>query len=612
MKKLLLFLIAALLVVAAAGCSQQQERGYWDDSSVGSATIAGVVMDTFGNLLEDVEINFMGTNMAREVRYKTYSDWDGSFRMENIPSNARYVTFVLEGYATVAYTIDPRRFAAGGEIDLFPVLEYSRAHIRGRVLSAVDGLPMGGVRVECGTSAAATDAEGNFEVSGLTLKDYTVVYTIADGSTYSREVTMDDFDADGLIVMPDVRLGGEEILPGLKWQDIADAPVWYSNNYHGSTGFSGINHWSVGYMSAFYWVGDYRYEAEGCALVNIAGEYEDPDPAQFIGYTYGRKRIEEGNRYFCVNLRTHYATAASPALFGVQVLNLTDGALKCEEVGRATYANSEFSTFTFDLGKYVGKEVAVAFGIYWTKDNYHVASRRFSFSSAALKGDDALTGTPISGAEWRGFTRENLSSMMVNSGTVFSGANFGLNSGDGDHGARRVHNPGGQQGFSLWNGTNHLTCSWAFQYVSKEVEPVNQQGFTLKTRADVAANYDVPESYIYSRFHISEGNDRLHLFARTFSSANPTTFRVTAVPLDNLTAAALAPVSSTATALLEASNGCWSLIHEKGDGNPDDYAEMIYDLSAYSGKDVVIAIGVHKGATRAGEQKLCIYKITMD
>lgn len=612
MKKLLLCLFVALQVTLAASCVQREERGYWDDSSVGSATVTGVVKDTFGNLLENVEIYFMGTNLAREVRYVTFSDWDGSFRMDNIPSNARYVTFVLDGYATMAYTIDPRRFAEGGEIELNPVMEYSRARIRGRVLSAVDGQPMGGVRVDCGASAAATDAEGNFDVTGLTLKDYTVTYTIADGSTYTREVAMSDFDDDGQIVMPDVRLGGEEILPGLKWQEIADAPVWYSNNYHGSTGFSGINHWSVGYMSAFNWVGDYRYEAEGCALVNIAGGYENPDTEQFIGYTYGRKRIEEGNRYFCVNLRTHYATAANQALFGVKVLNLTDGALKCEDVGRATYANSEFSTFTFDLGKYVGKEVAVAFGIYWTSENYHVASRRFSFSSAAIKGDEALTGTPIAGAEWRGFTRENLSSMMVNEGTVFSGANFGLNSSDGDQGARRVHNPGGQQGFSLWAGTNQLAMSWAFQYVSKEVEPVNQQGFTIKTRSDADADYYNPESFIYSRFKISGANDRLHLFVRTFSSANPTVFKVTAVPLDNPKAVALAPVSNTADALLPANNGCWSFIHEKGDGNPDDYAEFVYDLSAYSGQEVVIAIGVHKGATRSGEQKLCIYKITMD
>ncbi len=611
MKNHLSVLLTAALVVIAAACAQESSRGYWDDSSVGTATVSGVVTDTFGQLLEDVEVCFIGTNMKREVRLETFSDWDGSFRKENVPSNARYVTFSLPGYATVAYTIDPRRFAKGEEIVLNPVLEFSNAVIRGRVLSAVDGTPLSGVRVDCGVQASTTDADGNFEITSLTLKDYTLTYTIADGSIYRREIAMDDF-VDSAVIMPTVRLGGADILPGMKWQQLADAPLWLANNYRGSTGFSGINHWSVGYMSAFLWYGDYRYEAEGCALVNIFEEYDNPDPDQFICYTYGRKFIDEGNRIFSVNTRTHYATAAEPAHFGVKVLNLTDGATTMEDAGRYTYAGSEYSSFSFDLGKFVGKEVIVAFGIYWTGYMYHQVSRRFCFAPAAVKGDDALPGTPISGAEWRGFTRENLTSMMPNPGTVFSGSNFTLNNTDGDHGARRVHNPGGDQGFSLWTGTNHMMMSWALQYISKEVEPVNEQGYTLKTRSGVDSDYYTPESYIYSRFHITGANDRLHLYLRTFSSANPTVFRVTAVPLETCRAEALAPVSNTADTAVPASNGCWSFVHERGNGNPSEYAEFVYDLSAYTGGDVVIAVSIHKGSSKAAEQKLCFCKIEMD
>lgn len=605
--------VLAMLCLAAiaASCTRQAEPGVWDDGSVGEATIRGLVRDSFGNALEDVDICFRGTNLQRELRYVTFSDWDGSFCIENVPSNARYVTFSLEGYATVAYTIDQARFALGGEIVLNPVMEYSRAVIRGRVLGASDGAPLAGVRVDCVTGSANTDAEGRFEISGLPLKDYTVTYTIADGSTYVREVAMADFDGD-VADLATVRLGGGEVLPGMTWQQLADSPVWYSNNYHGSTGFGGVNHWSVGYMSAFPWWGDFRYEAEGCALVNISDGYEEPDPEQFIGYTYGRKMIGEGNKIFNVNIRTHYATAALPAVFGVKVLNLTDGATACDDLGRRTYAGSDYSSFAFDLSRYVGKEVVIAFGIYWTGYDYHAVSRRFCFAPVAVSGDDSLPGTPISGAPWPGFTRENLLSMTQNPGTEFSGSNFSLNSGDGDHGARRVHNPGGEQGFSLWAGTSHLTNSWALQYVSKEVEPVNEQGYTLKTGSDTDPDYITPASYIYSRFHISEANDRMHLFIRTFSSANPTLFKVTAVPLDNCVAAALSPVSSRADVVLQSYQGCWSFIHEKGSGNSAEYAEFVYDLSAYRGKDVAVAIGVHKGASRSGEQKLCIWKITMD
>lgn len=611
MKNHLSILLTAALLVLAAACVRESSRGYWDDSSSGTATVTGVITDTFGQLLEDVDIYFHGTNMQREVRYVTFSDWDGTFRMENLPSNARYVTFSLPGYATVAYTIDTRRFGKGEEIVLNPVLEFSNARIRGRVLSAVDGSPLAGIRVDCGVEASTTDADGNFEISSLTLKDYTVTYTISDGSIYQKDVALEDF-VDSVVELPTVRLGGDEILPGMKWQQLADAPLWLANNYRGSTGFSGINHWSVGYMSAFPFYGDYRYEAEGCALVNITEQYENPDPDQFICYTYGRKFIDEGNKIFSVNLRTHYATAAEPAHFGVKVLNLTDGATSMEDAGRNTYAGSDYSSFSFDLGKYVGKEVIIAFGIYWTANMYHQVSRRFCFASAPVKGDDALPGTPIPGAEWRGFTRENLTSMMANPGTVFSGNNFGLNNTDGDHGARRVHNPGGEQGFSLWAGTNQMMMSWALQYINKEVEPVNEQGYTLKTRSGADSDYYTPESYIYSRFHITDANDRLHLYIRTFSSANPTVFKVTAVPLATCKAAALTPVSNTADTAVPANSGCWSFIHEKGNGNPAEYAEFVYDLSEYSGQDIVLAVGIHKGSSRSGEQKLCFCKIEMD
>lgn len=609
-KHLSLFMALALLVLTAS-CVRESQRGYWDDSSIGTVTVSGTVTDSFGALLEDVEVYFRGTNMERELRYVTFSDWDGTFRIENIPSNARYVIFSLPGYATVAYTINPRRFASGEEIVLNPVLEYSNAVIRGQVLSALDGQPLSGVRVDCGIQAVTTDADGRFELTSLPLKDFTLTYTIADGSAYKREIAMGDF-VDSVAEMPVVRLGGGEVLPGMKWQDLADAPLWYANNYHGSTGFTGINDWTVGYMSAFSWYGDFRYEAEGCAMVNVAEEYDNLDPDQFICYTYGRKKIEEGNKIFNVNMRTHYATASSPAVFGVKVLNLTDGATAAEDVARYTYAGSEYSSFAFDLSRYVGKELVIALGIYWTDYNYHQVSRRFSFAPAAVKGDDALPGTPVSGAEWRGFTRENLTSLMPNPGTVFSGSNFSLNSSDGDHGARRVHNPGGEQGFSLWAGTNHLMMSWALQYVSKEVEPVNEQGYTLKTRSGADSDYYTPESYIYSRFHITEANDRLHLYVRTFSSANPTVFKVTAVPLETCKANALQPVSNTAATAVSAPSGCWSFIHEKGNGNPAEYAEFVYDLSDYSGQDIVLAIGIHKGNTRSGEQKLCICKIEMD
>ena len=206
-----LSLLIALALLLPVSCVRQEQRGWWDDSSVGELTFSGVVTDTFGNVLEDVDICFRGTNMERELRHVAFSDWDGTYRIENVPSNARYITFSLPGYATVAITIDPKRFAQGGEIELSPVLEFSNAVIRGRVLSAVDGQPLSGVRVDCGLAVATSDADGFYEIASLPLKDYTLTYTVADGSTYSREVAMGDF-TDSRVELSDLRLGGGDDL----------------------------------------------------------------------------------------------------------------------------------------------------------------------------------------------------------------------------------------------------------------------------------------------------------------------------------------------------------------------------------------------------------------
>ena len=138
--------------------------------------------------------------------------------------------------------------------------------------------------------------------------------------------------------------------------------------------------------------------------------------------------------------------------------------------------------------------------------------------------------------------------------------------------------------------------------------------YTIKTRANVGADYNTPETYLYSRFRILEATKNLHVYVRTFSSTNPTVFRVTAVPLSTCVAKALTPVANTANtaAAVADGNGCWQFLHEAGSGDPSEYARFDYDLSEYVGQDVVIAIGVYKGATSDGEQKLCIREIDFD
>lgn len=601
-------------------CKDSNESASWDDSVVGTATVSGVVMDTFDNPLSDVTVSCKGTDTRREVRKTGASGSDGAFSISDVPSNARYITFSKDGFATVAYTIEAGRFTDEDNIVLNPVLEFSQAVITGTVIDASTGKPYAGVQVSSGSVSSSTDENGVFKIEGLTLNDYTLTFATADGTNYSRPVSLSDF-VDGMASVPTVRLGGNDVFPSLKWQDLYDSQVWYANDYRGSTGFGGINDWSCGYLSAMPYSGYFRYEAEGCAFEirntghgsGWSGNTDEGDEDNLNAFMFGRKSISSGNKILSVLVRTHNAAPANPARFGLQVLDFTSGASAAVKVGDVkTHASGDYSSYSFDMSQFVGHDIAFAFGVYFYKgtSGYHLPIRRMCFASTAVSGDDYLGGTPVTGisSDWK-MTVENASSMAVNPGTTFTGLNLGMSSDD----ARRTHNPGGQQGYSPWLGSDHLMMSWALMYLHKDVEPVNGEGYTIKTRSGVEKNYASPETYIYSRFNISSANDQMTMRVRTFSGSVPTVFRVTVIS-ESGSAAAIAPVSNTAAqaSAVDGGNGCWKFIHDKGAGDPAEYAAFTYDFSSYKGQNVVIAVSVHKGETSDGEQKLCFYGIEME
>lgn len=615
----LLFLTA--LICTTVSCGEDNNSSGWDDSVHGTATISGIVMDTFNNPLSNVTITCMGTNTKRDVRMSATSEADGAFSIADVPSNARFISFSKEGFATVSYTIDVARFGTEEDIVLNPVLEFSAAIVTGRVLNASTGAPMQGVQVTCGTKTVTTDSDGMYRVEGLTFNDYTIKFSTVDGVTYSKSISVSDFSGD-IATVPTIRLGSEDVFPSLKWQDLSDALIWYGNDYRGCTGYGGYNHWSVGYLSAMPHVGYFRYEAEGCSFQitesggdeGRCGMTSEGDMDNLNGFMYGRKNIYEGNKVLNVFVRTHYGTAASPVYFGLQVLDMTAGEATAKKVGETyTHGKDQYASYSFDLSDYVGHEIAFAFGVYYHEGTYNhqLPIRRMCFGPTPVSGDDNLPGTFVTGLplSWH-MTVENASSMTLNDKTTFTGLNLGLNDSDGENGAKRVHNPGGQQGYSLWSGTNHLMMSWYYMYVAEIVEPVNAEGYTLLTRSGVQANYQMAESYIYSRFHISDDNDNLTIRVRNFSSVNPTVFRVTAIT-DSGVASALTPASYSANeaGAVANGNGCWQFIHDKGSGDPADYASFTYDLSSFRGQNIVIAVSIHKGETRADQQKLCFYSI---
>ena len=62
-----------------------------------------------------------------------------------------------------------------------------------------------------------------------------------------------------------------------------------------------------------------------------------------------------------------------------------------------------------------------------------------------------------------------------------------------------------------------------------------------------------------------------------------------------------------------AADGCWKFIHEAGGkGDPEGYADFVYDLSQFNGEDVMLTIGIFKGEENGDENKLVLRSITME
>ena len=167
-------------------------------------------------------------------------------------------------------------------------------------------------------------------------------------------------------------------------------------------------------------------------------------------------------------------------------------------------------------------------------------------------------------------------------------------------------------GYRSWRTVNHVAKEWEFVPLNKDPEVFPSEGYLIKTRGNTAVETQVPESYLYAKFAIASGNNRLTLKTRNFGS-NYTFFKVTVIKEDG-TVAHIAPSSNTAQEASAAADGCWKFKHANGTAdNPDGYASFVYDLSQFNGNNVVVAIGVYKGeSTNTDENKLVLYNISLD
>jgi len=610
------FLLASLFSgVAFSAASCVDEKG-GDEPSTKYAAVCGVVKDTYGNLLEDVDVIVRTTDSSKEVVASTKSNYDGTFAIAVVPSNAGFVSFEKAGFSSVGITISKDKFE-NGAVFLSPILEFAQASISGRVLNAMDGnAPFEGVSVSIGSKNTTTGADGCYKFENLTLKEYELTITKAGCATVTKTIKLSDFNEAGEVLVEDVILGGKEILRGLSAQDLRDTPKWHLNEYRGGYGNGGgEKDWSTTFMSAQFqrWYGGWEMQNEGCTLRfrNEPTKDGDVDMVNFDTFTYGSKLITADNKIMSVNVRCHQASNENPAYWGVQVIDLSAAEPEAVLVGGIqTHPSGDYASYYFDLGDYVGKEVIIAIGrfVHHVGEWNQLCISHVSFASGNVVRD-AFLETAGEGVEevvagWH-MTKEEVRSIMPNAKTHFiaytpSGVNVQTKS-----------NPA----YKNWATVDHICSEWGFQYVNKDTEPMAGEGFVFKTRSDIDPDYVVPASYFYSKFSIKAGHNKMVIHMRNFDSSVPTTFCVTAIQTDG-TVNYLAP-DTTASVVDQlsavAGTNCWQFIHEKGGVDvPNEYGVFVYDLSSFNGEDVVFTLGVHKGDNRGGEQKICLHSIDIE
>lgn len=592
------FVFAFLLgtiVSFASSCSDDD-----DSVKVDYGTVNGIVTDLQGNPVSGVDVTIS------DVEGSVTSGADGKFSFPNVSMEKHAVSFTKQGYVTISATVLASSFDENKVASINIAMTDANAKIEGRILDGNNnGAPLAGVTVSVSAEHTATsDNEGKFVIEYLSTDDYTVTFAKAEYVSVTKSVKKTDF-VEGVVTIGDVLMSGSEPLRGLSISDLQNADKWYYNEYRGgNAGPAPHWDWSTNYMSTLNFWGNWEEQNEGTTLRirNDGDEQKNPaDLEVFDSYTYGSKLITEENKILSLRVRTHNADDASPAYFGVQVVDLSEAEPTAKKVGETkTYGSDQYADFDFDLSQYVGKEVVIAIGIY-RKDTGDYWKQfviyAIRFANQKVEGSGWLPGTEV--VEGWKLTQEMVRSTMVHTKKSFTGIS-------------PVRDGHRQQIYQSWRTVPHVGAEWSLMPLSKDSEITPSEGYLLKTRGgDAPVNTIVPESYFYSKYAIAEGCNKMTFKTRTFGG-NYTYFKISAVE-ENGTVTHLNPESNTAQSAVAADDGCWKFKHDGGGADkPNDYASFVYDLSQFNGKNVVLTFGVYKGELNNDENKLVFYNIDLN
>ncbi len=567
-------------------------------------TITGVVTDGAGQPVPDVTVTMSGID---EEDVSVTTSVDGKYTVENASLKLHAVTFSKSGWLTVSKSVAFGDFGDDKGVTVDATLVNASAKIIGTITDAKSaGGPLADVNVTVGVAGTVkSGADGNYAIENLVVDSYTVTFTKENYVPITKQVTPADF-INGIVTI-NITMGSQELLRGLTADGLLTADKWYYNESRGGRNADAYPHWdwACNYMSTLDFRGAWEEQNEGTTLQIRNSENERTNPADmnvFDSFVYGSKLITADNKVLSLRLRTHSADAASPAHFGVQVVDLSAAQPAAVKIGEnRTYGSGDYADFEFDLSNYVGKEVIIAIGIYRqaTGDYWkQLVLRAIRFADRKVLDWDWLPGIEVI-PEWK-LTQETARSTMPHTKKSFTG--LSPVSGNRDNYV---------DAYRAWREVGHVAAEWSFVPMKKDPEVFPSEGYILKTRNTPEVNTTVPESYLYAKFAIGSGNNQLTFTTRNFGS-NFTYFKLTAIE-DNGTVTHVAPQSNTAQEASAAADGCWKFKHgDGGAGNPEGYASFVYDLSQFNGKNVTLAIGVYNGEANTGENKLVFHTIDLN
>lgn len=409
--------------------------------------------------------------------------------------------------------------------------------------------------------------------------DLTVTFT-DDGSlvniyeTVNRGALSGSDYADGQANIS-VSLVERDILPGLTFSEMKNATVLSYDYYQGHRAHNVFRNFakSEGIRSQEQDEGD-TIQTETTLATS---------ETEFNGYIYARKTITDENKTMIISMRTHNTSIATK--FGVMVVDLTTGARELVGDILSSTSNS-YTDQAFDLSKYIGKEVLVSTGIFYTQacDNALPDGEQLQYVIHHIRFCEL-------GSDW-GSTVDTLAgNLLKNTDVAGQSINDFVGSANDKDKSNYI--------FSKWGTASK-------NFASADYEMGATEGALIKTRDDERNVENCV--FLYSKFAIAEQNSYLRFKARGFGGSIPEL----AVTVYSLGAGGEV-VEQIITPDILAFDFNGNQVEDMGGGwingtwTTDNYTQFKWDLSDFEGKNVVIMIGLRN--TLGGENKIAIQEI---